>query len=107
MKLSTYLTVVLLLPTTAFCSMETIYAEQNGTCTKDTCIKGDRVSVYSTKDDSGYAQSSSGDAIELERLKKATFNVAGQDDKCDECAIVTSPGGEKYSIQRMFLKRTD
>ncbi|MBE8915088.1 hypothetical protein G9451_04105 [Enterobacter kobei] len=107
MKLSTYLTIILLMPTTAFCSMEAIYAEQNGTCTKDTCIKGDRVSVYSTKDDTGYAQSSSGDAIELDRLKSATLRIEGRDEKCDECAIVTSPGGEKYSIQRMFLKRTD
>lgn len=107
MKLYFCLIMTLLMPVTAFCSMESIYAEQNGTCTKESCTKGDSVSVYSTKDDTGYAQSSKGDAIALERLKSSTFRIYGQDEKCDECAIVTSRGGEKYSIQRMFLKRTD
>lgn len=106
MKLSIIALSFLALPVTAFCSMESIYAEQNGTCTKDTCLKGEEVKVFESDGDSGYAQSSNGDAMALHRLKSLDFKVDGQDEKCSECAMVISPGGERYSIQRMFLKKS-
>ena len=106
MKLAIIALSFLALPLTAFCSMESIYVEQNGTCTKLTCPPGVKVVVDVTKEDTGYTLSPSGEQVNLMDLRGIEFHVDRNDDKCEQCSIVVTDSGTPYSIQRMFLKKS-
>jgi len=106
MKTLTLSLFVLMLSLPAMASMEDIYAKQYGTCTKETCIKGDKVKVLVNDHDSTDVQNAEGEAVDAEKLKGLSLTVAANDDKCKECSVVTSPSGERYLIPRMFLKKT-
>lgn len=90
----------------ALASMEDFYAKQYGTCTKQTCPAGVKVVVEVSKDDTGYTQSPDGEQVNLMDLRGVIFNVDREDDKCEQCSIVTTSSGKQYSIQRIFLKKS-
>jgi len=106
MKTLTLSLFALMLSLPAIASMEDIYAKQYGTCTKETCPAGVKVVVDVTKDDTGYTMSPDGQQVNLLDLRGVTFHVDREDEKCQQCSIVTTSTGKEFSIQRIFLKKT-
>ncbi len=86
-------------------SSDGVMAKVYGTCTRQVCPPGTHVKVYPPSDGESVAIKDDGEVVDLTNLTKIKFTISSNEEKHSCNVIAATPDGQRYVIQRSYLKK--